>query len=82
MINTSGPQDRIMDRTVLRSKFIKRFSSDPETIRDIRDIEKIEKIDADERFQCQSPTEALMLASQAFPQALSLIHICRCRRRG
>ena len=72
MINTSGPQNRIMDRTVLRSKFIKRFSSDPETIRDIRDIEKIEKIDADERFQCQSPTEALMLASQAFPQATAI----------
>ena len=53
MIDTSKPQDRIMDRTLLRSKFIKRFSSDPETVRDIRDIEKIEQIDADERFPCQ-----------------------------
>ena len=53
MINTSEPQDRIMDRTLLRSKFIKRFGSDPETIRDIRDIEEIEQVDADERFQCQ-----------------------------
>ena len=72
MINTSEPQDRIMDRTLLRSKFIKRFGSDPETIRDIRDIEKIEQVDADERFPCQSPNEALMLASQAFPQATAI----------
>ena len=72
MTNTSEPQDRIMDRTLLRSKFIKRFGSDPETIRDIRDIEKIEQIDADERFPCQSPNEALMLASQAFPQATAI----------
>ena len=72
MIDTSKLQDRIMDRTLLRSKFIKRFSSDPETIRDIRDIEKIEQIDADERFICQSPNEALMLASQAFPKATAI----------
>ena len=63
------------DRTELRKRFIRRFPTDPEFVRNIEDIEKIEQIAADERFPCHSPSEALALTSSFFPDEIALTYL-------
>lgn len=63
------------NRTELRELFIRRFTSDPELLRNNKDIEKIEQIPADERFPCQSPRDALALTSEFFPDEVALTYL-------
>ena len=63
------------NRTELRELFIRRFTSDPELLRNNKDIEKIEQIPADERFPCQSPCDALALTSEFFPDEVALTYL-------
>jgi fatty-acyl-CoA synthase len=64
-----------INRTELREHYIRRFLGDPEFIRTIEDIEKIEQIPANERFPCQSPSDALALTSQHFPNEVALSYL-------
>ena len=63
------------NRTELREHFIRRFTSDPEFLRNNEDIEKIEQIPPDERFPCQSPRDALALTSKFFPNEVALTYL-------
>ena len=47
--------------------FIKKFPSDPESLRTISDIEKFEKIPQEQRFTCNSPNEALSITAKHLP---------------
>ncbi|MDG1312258.1 MAG: AMP-binding protein, partial [Porticoccaceae bacterium] len=63
------------NRTELRERFIRRFTSDPEFLRNCEDIKKIEQIPADDRFPCQSPRDALALTSEFFPDEVALTYL-------
>ena len=55
--------------------FVRRFESDPDYIRDISDVEAIERIDYEERFPCQSPSEAIMLVSELVPDEVAIRYL-------
>ena len=59
----------------VQKKFVRRFASDPEYIRDIRDIEAIEMIDYQERFPCHSPSEALSHVCELVPDEIAIRYL-------
>ncbi|MBU26211.1 MAG: acyl-CoA synthetase [Gammaproteobacteria bacterium] len=76
MISTHSKEHaKPADRQDLRKRFIKRFASDPDVIQNSADIAQLELIDTDQRFPCHSPSEALALASDAFPKDVAISYL-------
>lgn len=68
-------KDTINTQEYLFHPFVRRFSDDPELIREQRDIELIENHSDAERFPCLSTTEALFMAAEKYQHAKALSYL-------